>query len=374
MNRILVFCSGSKVSGVEIITLNLLLELTKIHYEVLCIINGWNDGEFKHRLIEAGIPFKEIKLGFIYLKKPTWTASTLAHYPYAALSIKRIIGSFAPDSILHMSYKSLLMTLPILPNNNILHAHDNIPPTWITKRLFSLIARKTSTFIAVSETVKQNLKDNGIPSAKITTIYNGISLNSPPLKRHSKRKNEAISIGIVGQVTRRKGHHLVFEALTKIVSLNKSLTLMIYGSGDRNYIDDLKDFVKNHQLTNIVQWKGFYKNQRTIYQEIDLIIVATIDSEPFGLIAIEAGVNDVLVISSDAGGLTEIITDGYNGYLFKANSSDDLTAVLRKALSEPGRWQLLKSNHHDRIIRKFTLTEQVKKIDTVLKANICQVN
>jgi len=45
---------------------------------------------------------------------------------------------------------------------------------------------------------------------------------------------------------------------------------------------------------------------------------------------LEAMKNQKMVIASDAGGLAEIVIDGYNGLRFKTNSAQDLNSALEK--------------------------------------------
>src|SRR5882724_8461670 len=95
--KILFFIGGSYVSGLETVTLYLLRDLKENGYDLQCVINGWNDGVYKKKLDEIDVPFYEVKLGWLYLRKPLWTLDSLVNYPKAYFTCKEIIKSFKPD-------------------------------------------------------------------------------------------------------------------------------------------------------------------------------------------------------------------------------------------------------------------------------------
>ena len=96
-SKILFFCGGAYISGMEIVTLHLMKGLKENGYEVRCIFSGWNDGNFKNKLDEIGIVNYEIKIGWIYIRKPLWTMDTFINYPRALHKCHKIIKEFKPD-------------------------------------------------------------------------------------------------------------------------------------------------------------------------------------------------------------------------------------------------------------------------------------
>jgi glycosyltransferase involved in cell wall biosynthesis len=64
------------------------------------------------------------------------------------------------------------------------------------------------------------------------------------------------------------------------------------------------------------------------YEDADVVVVPSDQPEPFGLIAIEAFARGRPVIASAAGGLTDIVTDGRDGWLFPPRDSTALGALL----------------------------------------------
>ena len=74
--------------------------------------------------------------------------------------------------------------------------------------------------------------------------------------------------------------------------------------------------------------------QDQIYQEIydsDCLILPSVE-EGIANVVIESMAIGTQVISSDCGGMNEIIRDGYNGFLFKSRDSKDLVNKMEKII------------------------------------------
>ena len=61
-----------------------------------------------------------------------------------------------------------------------------------------------------------------------------------------------------------------------------------------------------------------------IYKMCDIVVTPSTESEPFGLVALEAMAMGKPVVASDIGGLKEIILDGITGLLVKPGDPDSL--------------------------------------------------
>ncbi|MEJ7719705.1 MAG: glycosyltransferase family 4 protein [Ilumatobacteraceae bacterium] len=61
----------------------------------------------------------------------------------------------------------------------------------------------------------------------------------------------------------------------------------------------------------------------------DVAVIPSDEPEPFGLVAIEAFARGRPVVASAAGGLLDIVTDGYDGWTFEPGDVAALAAILR---------------------------------------------
>ncbi len=63
--------------------------------------------------------------------------------------------------------------------------------------------------------------------------------------------------------------------------------------------------------------------------DADVAVIPSDEPEPFGLVAIEAFARGRPVVASAAGGLLDIVTDGYDGWTFEPGDVAALAAILR---------------------------------------------
>ena len=139
-------------------------------------------------------------------------------------------------------------------------------------------------------------------------------------------------IGIVGRLQRWKGMHVLVEAMPKVLEKYPDAHCLIVG-GKHDLEPDYEDFL-NEKITSLgldeqIIRTGLQRNVPDWVQAMDVFIHAS-DKEPFGIVIIEAMALGKPVIAGNAGGPTEIITEGVNGLLTPYGDAEALAnAILR---------------------------------------------
>jgi len=113
----------------------------------------------------------------------------------------------------------------------------------------------------------------------------------------------------------------------------------------------------------------FYKldpaDMPIIYRQLDVSIIPTQWSEGTSLSCIEAMASGNAVISSRVGGLSDLVIDGFNGYLTGPSGKELLEAL--RSLMRSGRLSEFKRNSV-RLAKAFSRQHWVRKWETVLEA------
>ena len=171
-------------------------------------------------------------------------------------------------------------------------------------------------------TVSKSCKKDLIISSgfnKIKVIYNGLSENIKKYKK-IKRGKTKIHLNYFGKIEHRKGLHLLIQALND-VKLN-DIILNIYGDGDLNYKKSLKFLKKNKSYT--LNFNKPISDITKVLENTDILILPSIQFESFGMVLIEAMRQKIPIISSNSGGIKEVVKNNKNGLTFKNNNVDDL--------------------------------------------------
>ena len=92
-------------------------------------------------------------------------------------------------------------------------------------------------------------------------------------------------------------------------------------------------------------------------------------TESFGLAALEAMASGVPVISSNTGGIPEVNTHGFSGFLSEVGNIDDMTKNALHILNDTDRLQTFKNNARAQAL-KFDLHKIVPQYEAIYKATL----
>lgn len=154
-------------------------------------------------------------------------------------------------------------------------------------------------------------------------IGNPIQTNVPKIELTDQQKY--IFLGRINNHDKRLD--VLFHALSFV---KHSWTLDIFGSGT----DELKLKVLADALgiQNHLNWHGWVNNP---FEQIPsaTALVLTSDNEGFPMVIGEAMARGIPVISTDSGGVREMVSNHYNGWLVPINDVDQLTRALNHLAS-----------------------------------------
>jgi glycosyltransferase involved in cell wall biosynthesis len=199
------------------------------------------------------------------------------------------------------------------------------------QRIFELV----DCFIAPSKFLLKKFTSLGLAENKV--IHLDYGFHTEPFKGIKHKKSGKLRLGYIGTLIPPKGVHVLLGAFSKITS--PRVELRIHGAFDEQN-DDYRSYSNRlralfHQK-NVI-WYGAYKNQtlNRILSEIDLLIVPSIWYENSPLVIHEAFMAQVPVITSNAGGMAELVQHGVNGYLFEMGSENDLLRYIQRIIDQP---------------------------------------
>lgn len=359
-HKVLFVGGGAYVFGAEKINLEIINAAHQSGLYVYCTVSGWNDGAYISYLKERKINYKEIYLGWYYIRKLSWTLDSLVHAPRAYLQYFFLLKKIKPDVTYHCSTRTLFLLKPFLKNRNVLHVHDDSFTTRQGRSLLKVVDKKISLYIACSDFIKKRLLTCGVRESKIAVIYNFTDFkqyeNELPEKGQPK---SIIDIAIVGQVASHKGHALLFKALSVVKNTFPNIRLHIIGKGDKIYIEELQRLSKELDIGHLILWRGYISEKREIYKGIDFVVVPSLIPESFGLVTIEPAIFQKPVIAAAIGGIPEIIADGLSGLLFKPNCEEELVEKIMFLLNDPQKIEAIGKKAHEIFKEKYCMEKQL---------------
>lgn len=358
--KILFFVGGNYFGGLEIVTITLIKGLKENNYDCRCVLSGWSkNNTFKNKLIDLGITFYDVKLGWIYLRKLKWTIVTLLHYPAAFLKCKKIISDFKPDVFHFVHYSAPLMLYPLIRRRSIYVLHETHLPTKTHLLIYKILNKKIDFFISVSKHISYTLQNLHVSPDKIKLIYNGIDLS--PISTNMGI-DDKIHLAIIGQVAPWKGHDILIHAIKYLKDDTiKNVHLNIYGSNNNDYSKYLKTLIEYHNLQSYVSWKGFIEDQEEIYKKMNVIVVPSVVEESFSLTAAEGMIRGKAVIVSNKGGMMELIDHGINGLIFQSGNAIELSACLAELVNDKEKIKFFGANARKKAIQNYSYKTMTRK-------------
>lgn len=276
----------------------------------------------------------------------------------AFLEIKKIVHSFRPHIVhTHAAKAGALGRLaahqckvPIIVHTFHGHVFHSYFHPW-KNRIFITIERYlasiTHRIIAVSELQKKELTEqfNICDPEKISVIPLGFDLNkfrqNMDQKRAQFRKefnidDDEIAIGIVGRLVPIKNHRMFLDVVR--MTLNKSdrkLRFFIIGDGEErehiiSYATALQIPYVEHNFSHAkapLTFTSWIKKIDYAYAGLDIVVLTSLnEGTPVSLI--EAQASGKPVVSTDVGGVRDIVIEGSTGWLSAVNHTQQFVDYL----------------------------------------------
>jgi len=203
------------------------------------------------------------------------------------------------------------------------------------------LARITDRIIAVSPRVRQALLSRGIGRpGQVEVIPLGLDLGrfllspkgSTNLRQHLCIPLGTPILGTVGRLVPIKDHPTLIHALALLPGGDRAPHLLVVGDGERR--EALQGLVQRLDLGSRVHFLGWRNDLEAILPELDVVICCS-RNEGTPVALIEAMAAGVPVLSSDVGGVGDLVTHGETGWLVPPSDPAALADGIRTLLADP---------------------------------------
>lgn len=262
----------------------------------------------------------------------------------AFITLWRLLRKHKPDIVhTHTSKAGLLgrLAAKLSGVQVIIHTyHGNIFDHYfgsVKTALFIWIERILSLFsnavVAISESQAAELKSYGIGRGKVKIIPLGFDFKRVDQasdscllrERYGLGDNNKL-IGTVGRLVPIKNHILFLKTAEELLQQRDDLYFFLVGDGELR--SSLEKEVRRLGLEERVFFTGWVEDMAAVYQELDLLLLTSLN-EGTPLTAIEAMAAGCAVVSTDVGGVSDVITEKETGLLA---SSGDHQGLARQVL------------------------------------------
>ena len=356
LKRIL-FCEGNTdgtIGGSHFILFSHVTELDQTRFDPVIVFHQPN--RIADQLISLGFQVHSFELPTTLLRNAPrfvrWPAYLIRNLLWPTLRIYRFLSQHRID-LVHLNNTiehshiwiagAFLAGIPCFS-----HERSHIPNFGSMARFF---APRLKRIICVSNAVENNLHNQGIGRLLTEVIHDGIdpamvkTVRSPAaIRAELSLPPDCPVVGIVGNIKHWKGQAVVVEAMSILHASIPNLKCLLIGataSVDRDYEQSLRQRIADFGLQDSVFITGYKQDPYDYMNSLDIVIHASIEPEPFGMVVVEAMSLCKPVVASNAGGPRETVLDGETGMLFTPGNAQELAAVLSQLLADPTRRQAM---------------------------------
>lgn len=202
-----------------------------------------------------------------------------------------------------------------------------------------LVGRK-DRLVAVGRDVRRALIENeGLPEDRVEVIYNGVNLQ-PYERNQSQRQEIRRTLGfqesdfIIAQVARLdslKDHLTAIRTMARLVQTQRHAKLVLVGDGPERSAIEAE--IAALEVGEHVRMLGLRSDVPAVLSGADAMLLTSI-SEGIPLTLIEGMAARLPIVSTNVGGIAEIVQDPETAFLAPARDVDRLATHLARLVSD----------------------------------------
>ena len=239
---------------------------------------------------------------------------------------------------------------------------------WIEQRL----ARRTDRIVAISPRLREDILAMGIGRPeRMEVISLGLDLErfrTTP----SARLREALGLprgspllGIVGRLVPIKDHPTLFQAMALLEANDAAPHLVVVGDGERR--EELQRLASSLHLASRIHFLGWRNDLEAILGELDVVICCS-RNEGTPLALIEAMAAGVPVLSTDVGGVGDVVVHGETGWLVPPGDPAALAQAVRDLMAAPALRARLAAAGHTVALERHGVEELIRRTEKLYTA------
>ena len=248
---------------------------------------------------------------------------------------------------------------------------------WLGKKYLHLL-RIANRFVSVIVTNSSRVRDlvvdkEQFDERRIVVIYNGIDNEVFPTRENANvgvREELGIPlrnsvVGIVAGLRPMKRHETFLQAAKSILDRRRDVSFLVVGDGPLG--GELEDLVRKLDIRASVLFLG-WKEDVLPYLSIMDIGINCSANEGMSNAIMEYMRSGVPCIVSNAGGNSELIEHGLNGWVFRLDDHEELARLILALLNDPDKRRMFIEKSKERIRFGFSVEKMIREYDALFSA------
>jgi glycosyltransferase involved in cell wall biosynthesis len=213
-----------------------------------------------------------------------------------------------------------------------------------------------------------------LPPGRIDVLPNAIDLDRLELPhgfdRHEARRQlggttDGPLICVIARLTPDKGHALLIEAASRLVSRYPGARYVFVGTGVEQ--ERLQTLAHDLGLGETVRFLGVRDDVPQIVGASDLFVLPSLN-EGLSLAMLEAMAIGTPVVVTDVGGAPDVVEPGHTGWIVPPGQPTQLAAAIDEALRDPDRASALARRAQQLVRSEFAVAKHVERLEAIYRS------
>ncbi len=245
----------------------------------------------------------------------------------------------------------------------LVHTTHNIMYPKIEPLVNKLLEPFTKAVVVDSEAVKKKLITAGQSPEKIHVIYNGIdTVNLSVKSSPSKIRNELgfnkddIILGTISHLERYKGHDFLIESFARLAPKYPNIYLILIGDGSLR--ETYEESISRFNLQNRIRLLGKRPDLLDLLSTIDIMVHPS-RWEGFGIILAEAMYCRIPIVSTDRGGIPEVVSHNECGFIAPFGDVEIFSEYISRLITSKSLREKFGESGHKLACEKFPMSQMI---------------
>jgi len=246
-----------------------------------------------------------------------------------------------------------------------------------TKSINKLTFNHQSLAFGVSEDVTNSIKNNIAPNIPVKTLLNGVNTNSFQNEKSTHIREEfgipsnGILIGNVAVFRFQKRLVEWLQVISRLAKENENVYGVIVGAGPLE--DEIKTEWRRLNLEGKVFFTGLKTDVKPYFEAMDIFMMSS-SFEGLPIALLEAMSMECAVVSTNAGGIKEVIRNQKDGLICEVENWKNLEELCLYLIERPHELEKYKNASRKRVMAAFSLQRMVKELEGYYSSFIQEYN
>lgn len=226
---------------------------------------------------------------------------------------------------------------------------------------------RASAVHCVSEAILEEATHYGLDRAKATVIRPAVDPDVFRPQRGAKERSPLLRVVTTGSIIWRKGYEYALMALALLRRRGVPVHLDVIGTGDE--IQRLLYTINDLEINELVTWRGPLPPDKVLrfLQQSDVFLLSSL-SEGISNAVLEAMSCGLAIVTTDAGGMEEAVTDGVEGLVVPPRDAVAMADALAWLWQNPVQREAMGGAGRARVLRDFRLEDQIFAFENLFRS------